>query len=143
MPRPTVERMNEYAPQHSRIFKEVRPAVSRLSHANEKLFKMILVAKPSKPFTYTAKNTVRRQAVIADYDDEIDALYAAVQETTQPHISAPTTWTLSNTLMFIRVIVTEVLKREIPDDEDLFESGCDRQVLTFYVRHYSAESHYS
>lgn len=142
MHRPTVERMNEYAPQHSRIFKEVRLAFSRLSHTNEKLFKMILVAKPSKPFTYTAKNTVRRQAVIADYDDEIDALYAAVQETTQPHISAPTNWTLPSTLMFIRIIVTEVLKREIPDDKDLFESGCDRQAFVLYFRHYSAEFHY-
>lgn len=36
MHRPTVERMNEYAPQHSRIFKEVRLAFSRLSHTNEK-----------------------------------------------------------------------------------------------------------
>lgn len=87
---------------------------------------MILVAIPSKSFTYTAKNTARRQAVIVDYADEIDAVYAAVQETTQPHISIPSEWTHSSTLTFIRIIVAEVLKREIPDDEDLFESGCDR-----------------
>lgn len=87
---------------------------------------MILVSYPSKPFTYTAKNTVRRQAVIADYEAEIERLYAAVQETTQPHISMPETWTRPNTLMFVRIIVTEVLKREISDDQDLFESGCDR-----------------
>lgn len=87
---------------------------------------MILVAVPSKPFTYTAKNTARRQAVIADYENEIDELYAAVQETTQPHISVPTTWTHSSTLNFVRNNVAEVMKREIPDDDDFFESGCDR-----------------
>ena len=89
---------------------------------------MILICTPEKPFTYTAKNTVRRQAVIADYDAEIEALYAAVQETTQPHISLPTEWTRSATLMFIRVIVTEVLKHSIADEVDMFEHGCDRFV---------------
>lgn len=87
---------------------------------------MILVCIPNKPFTYTAKNTVRRQAIIADYEDEIDALYAAVQETTQPHISPPPEWSQANTISFIRIVVAEALKREISDDDDLFENGCDR-----------------
>lgn len=87
---------------------------------------MILVCAPNKPFTYTAKNTVRRQAVIADYEDEIDALYAAIQEAAQPHISSPTEWSQTSTISFIRIVVTEVLKREISDDEDFFASGCNR-----------------
>ncbi|KAK0461856.1 uncharacterized protein EV420DRAFT_1477578 [Desarmillaria tabescens] len=37
----TVKKMNQFAPQHSRLFKE-----------------MIIVTKPGQPFTYTAKNTV-------------------------------------------------------------------------------------
>lgn len=87
---------------------------------------MILVCTPNKLFSYTPKNTVRRQAVIADYEDEIDALYAAIQEAAQPHISSPTEWSRTNTLSSIRIVVTEVLKREISDDDDFFASGCDR-----------------
>lgn len=90
---------------------------------------MILVSSPKKPFTYTAKNTARRQAIIADYEEEIDSLYSAVQKTTQPHISVPAEWTSDAVLEFIRVIVSEVLKRGVGDDEDIFESGCDRYVL--------------
>lgn len=90
---------------------------------------MILVSSPKKPFTYTAKNTARRQAIIADYKEEIDSLYAAVQKTTQPHISVPAEWTSDAVLEFIRVIVSEVLKRGVGDDEDIFESGCDRYVV--------------
>lgn len=87
---------------------------------------MILVSSPKKPFTYTAKNTARRQAIIAEYDEEIDALYAAAQKTTQPHIDVPSEWTRENALEFIRRIVSEVLKHTIGDSKDIFESGCDR-----------------
>lgn len=66
---PTMKRMNEFAPQHSRLFKE-----------------MIIVAKPTKPFTYTAKNTARRQAILTDYSDDILAVYETVEESTQANI---------------------------------------------------------
>ncbi|KLO14348.1 acetyl-CoA synthetase-like protein [Schizopora paradoxa] len=59
---PTIERMNEVAPRHARILRE-----------------MVLLAKPSKPFLYTAKNTTRRQAIIDEYEEEIDALYHQTQ----------------------------------------------------------------
>lgn len=39
---------------------------------------MILVTSPKKPFMYTAKKTARRQAIVMEYDEEIDALCAAV-----------------------------------------------------------------
>lgn len=87
---------------------------------------MILVSSPQKPFTYTAKNTARRQAIVAEYDAEIDALYSAVQKTTQPHMNIPSEWTRENVLDFIRLIVSEVMKRTIGDTKDMFESGCDR-----------------
>lgn len=89
---------------------------------------MILVSSPQKPFTYTAKNTARRQAIIAEYDTEIDALYTEVQKTTQPHIALPAEWTRENVRGFVRVIVTEVMERAIGDTVDMFESGCDRYV---------------
>ncbi|GJE93533.1 acetyl-CoA synthetase-like protein [Phanerochaete sordida] len=111
---PTVERMNDFAPQHSRIFKE-----------------MIIAASPSKPFTYTAKNTARRQAVIDDYEPEIDAAYAAVEESTQPDLPPPPTWDFTHTLRFVRVVVNRVLKNPVSDTDDIFQKGCDSLQATW------------
>ncbi|EPS94433.1 hypothetical protein FOMPIDRAFT_1038850 [Fomitopsis schrenkii] len=113
---PTVERMNAYAPQHSRLFKE-----------------MIIVANPSKPFTYTAKGTVRRQAVIEEYAEEIDALYAKVEDSTQASIPPPLHWDLVTALDFVRKVVSKVLVHGVGDDDDLFEHGCDSLQAT-YIR---------
>ena len=41
---------------------------------------MIIVSSPSKPFTYTAKSTPRRSAIINEYKPDIDALYATVED---------------------------------------------------------------
>ncbi|KAK7677662.1 hypothetical protein QCA50_019353 [Cerrena zonata] len=111
---PTIERMNEYAPQHSRIFKE-----------------MIIVASPSKPFAYTAKNTARRQAIIADYDPEIEALYTAVEETTQADIPPPSTWNLPEATEFVHEVVTRVIKHSVQDSDDIFQKGCDSLQATW------------
>ncbi|KAL5513471.1 hypothetical protein ACEPAH_3870 [Sanghuangporus vaninii] len=111
---PTVERTNDFAPQHSRIFKE-----------------MILVASPSKPFTYTAKNTARRQVIIEDYAEEIDAIYAAVEESTQANIPLPPSWSFKHALEFTRKTVQGVLKSSIGDDADLFRHGCDSLQATW------------
>ncbi|KDQ56520.1 hypothetical protein JAAARDRAFT_294258 [Jaapia argillacea MUCL 33604] len=111
---PTVERMNTFAPQHSRIFKE-----------------MILVASSSKPFTYTAKGTARRQAVLTSYDAEIDALYTTVAQSTQSHIPAPTIWTYETTLSFVRETVESVMKKSVSPNVDLFQYGCDSLQATW------------
>ncbi|KLO12645.1 acetyl-CoA synthetase-like protein [Schizopora paradoxa] len=111
---PSVERMNNFAPQHSRIFKE-----------------MILVSKPSKPFTYTAKNTARRQAIINTYDTEINELYKEVEETSQPDADIPLDWTTESTILFVRSIVVSVLRRTLGDDDDLFQMGCDSLQATW------------
>ncbi|KAJ7367487.1 hypothetical protein DFH08DRAFT_677095 [Mycena albidolilacea] len=63
---PAVEKLNLFAPQQSRIRKQ-----------------MVLVANKSKPFTYTAKMTIRRQAIIADYQEEIRELYATAETVPQ------------------------------------------------------------
>lgn len=89
---------------------------------------MIIVASPSKPFAYTAKNTARRQAIIADYDPEIEALYSAVEETTQADIAPPRTWDLPEATGFVRDVVTRVLKHSLQDSDDFFQKGCDRHV---------------
>ncbi|PSR71637.1 hypothetical protein PHLCEN_2v12490 [Hermanssonia centrifuga] len=111
---PTVEKMNEFAPQHSRLFKE-----------------MIIVASPKKPFSYTAKNTARRLALINEYDAEIDALYAAVDESTQADLSPPSTWDLPSATTFVREVVNRVLKDSVGDNDDLFQKGCDSLQATW------------
>lgn len=90
---------------------------------------MFIVAKPPKPFTYTAKNTARRQAVIADYNEEINALYNAVEESTQTSIPPPSDWSLGNITNFVRAVVSKVLLHTVQDDGDNFQHGCDRFVI--------------
>ena len=87
---------------------------------------MILVAKPNKPFSYTAKRTVRRGAVIKDYEDEINALYDSVEESSQSTVPPPTSWDIAPTAEFVRRVVNQVMGRTVPDDADLFQNGCDR-----------------
>ncbi|KAH9931804.1 uncharacterized protein B0H18DRAFT_1093226 [Fomitopsis serialis] len=111
---PTVEKMNAFAPQHSRLFKE-----------------MIIVAHPSKPFTYTAKGTARRQAVINDHEEEIENLYRVVEETTQSSIPPPEQWDFKTVTDFVRAVVGKVLVRPVKDDDDLFEHGCDSLQATW------------
>ncbi|TFY68318.1 hypothetical protein EVJ58_g1099, partial [Rhodofomes roseus] len=103
---PTVERMNAYAPQHSRLFKEA-------------------ISNPSKPFTYTAKSTARRQAVIDDYAEEIDAAYDRVEESTQSSIPPPSQWDRPTTLDFVRAVINKVLVHNVDDNDDIFQHGCD------------------
>ena len=90
------------------------------------LEQMILVSSPRKPFTLTAKLTVRRQAVIADYEQEIDALYDAVNETSQAVKHFPGEWTEKNSLEFARNLVGNVLKGPVKDDDDISQHSCDR-----------------
>lgn len=87
---------------------------------------MVLVEKPNKPLTYTAKNTVRRQAVIDDYEQEIDRLYSAVSETTQADILPPVQWDIQATQGFVRTVITKVMKKDIADDDNILQHGCDR-----------------
>ena len=108
-PRPAVEKANDFAPKHSRIFKE-----------------MIIVSSPSKPFMYTAKNTARRQAILRDYEAEIEALYNVVEDGTQADLSPPQSWDVEHTRDFVRRVVKKVLNMEVRDTDDLFRKGCDR-----------------
>ncbi|EKM51198.1 uncharacterized protein PHACADRAFT_103930 [Phanerochaete carnosa HHB-10118-sp] len=111
---PTVEKVNDFAPQHSRLFKE-----------------MIIVSSPAKPFTYTAKGTPRRPAIINEYQPEIEALYATVDETTQAHLLPPRSWTLPHAIEFVRSTVQEVMTRYVLDTDDLFQKGCDSLQATW------------
>ena len=89
---------------------------------------MILVASPSKPFTYTAKATARRQAIIADYDPEIRALYDAMTDATHMNVTVPNSWERPQALHFVRDTVRKVLTKPVDDEDDIFEHGSDRHV---------------
>ena len=121
-----MERLNAYAPQHSRLFKEVRMSISLLDIQLIKVtVQMLIVASPSKPFAYTAKMTARRQAILKDYDEEINALYA-MEQTSQVDIPLPVEWTPSQSLDYVRHIVHKVMSQEVADGVDIFQHGCDR-----------------
>lgn len=111
---PTVTRMNNFAPQHSRLFKE-----------------MVLVSKPTKPFTYTAKMTARRHAIIKEYDSEITELYDTVEETTQAGLLRLDAWDPLSTLEFVREVIRSVMTHSVSDDEDIFQRGCDSLQATW------------
>ncbi|OSD00749.1 acetyl-CoA synthetase-like protein [Trametes coccinea BRFM310] len=112
---PTIERVNNFAPSHSRIFKE-----------------MITVTKPDKPFQYTAKGTPRRHVSLAEYAQEIDELYRRVEESSQVDIPPPSAWEGEALLQYVREVVKRVLKAtQIGDNDDLFQQGCDSLQATW------------
>ncbi|KAI0058355.1 acetyl-CoA synthetase-like protein [Artomyces pyxidatus] len=105
---PTVEKVNQFAPTHSRLFKE-----------------MILPSSPLKPFDYTPKGTPRRHVVIEAYKREINALYDAVKQLPQTDLKPPSSWDRDQTTIFMRLAVERVMNGNVPDDADLFQEGCD------------------
>ena len=122
---PSVEKMNAFAPSHSRLFKEVR--LSGLPDIFfSKKHQMIIFTHPSKPFTFTTKGAPQRKIILSAYQSEIDALYAEIENTNTVH---PESWTPEASLTFVRNIVNANLAHPARDDEDIFERGCDRSVL--------------
>ncbi|RDX49617.1 acetyl-CoA synthetase-like protein [Lentinus brumalis] len=112
---PSIEKMNAYAPSHSRVFKE-----------------MIMVTTPNKPLEYTAKGTPRRQVCIAAYADEIDALYKRVEESSQIDLPPPRDWAPETVHQYIGDVVRKVMENnDIKDDDDLFQQGCDSLQATW------------
>jgi hypothetical protein len=122
-----VERLNAYAPQHSRLFKEVRLSVLFLDTELRKItVQMIIIASPTKPFVYTAKMTARRQVILKDYDEEINALYDLVEQNSQVDIPLPVEWTPSQSFDYVRRVVHKVMTQKVADGVDIFQYGCDR-----------------
>ncbi|KAG9010812.1 hypothetical protein FRB94_009719 [Tulasnella sp. JGI-2019a] len=113
-----VEQANTFAPQHSYIFKE-----------------MILVASSDKLMPLTAKNTIVRKAALALYEPEIEACYAAMNNSAEAagDIPVPTTWNDQDTSKFMRQIVAKVMERDEPpsDEDDLFQNGLDSLKATY------------
>nr|WGM49229.1 carboxylic acid reductase [Boreostereum vibrans] len=113
---PTVEKLNNFAPAHSRLFKET-----------------ILVSKPSKPFELTSKMTARRHVVIKAYAEEIETLYETIKNSSQEDIPPRDSWSAESTKKFIRKVVERVMQLELDDNSDFFLEGCDSLQAT-YIR---------
>ncbi|KAM5540085.1 hypothetical protein V8D89_006225 [Ganoderma adspersum] len=111
---PTIELVNAYAPQHSRIFKE-----------------MILIASPSKPFQFNAKASPRRAVMLQQYSEEIEAIYRAVESSAQSDFTPPAAWDATTTLDFVRAVVNGTLSRPVADDADIFRNGGDSLQATW------------
>ena len=90
-----------------------------------------MVAKPSKPFTYTAKNTARRPAIISEYAEEIEELYATADEATEDDLAPPANWSYDASKEFARAVVTRVLEHTVSDTDDIFQHGCDSLEATW------------
>ncbi|VDB85562.1 unnamed protein product [Peniophora sp. CBMAI 1063] len=104
----TIDKANEHAPAHSKIFKE-----------------MVLVTSPRKPVELTAKGTPRRQVTLTAYTREIEELYEKVKNASQTDIESPSEWTEQATRTFIQKAVSRVMRDAVEDDDDLFQHGCD------------------
>lgn len=87
---------------------------------------MILVTSPYKPLELNAKGYPRRAPNLKRYLDEIESIYAEVERSAQSDILSPTTWSLREIRKFVKTVVEKVMQRAVPDDSDLFRSGCDR-----------------
>ncbi|KIK57260.1 hypothetical protein GYMLUDRAFT_766757 [Collybiopsis luxurians FD-317 M1] len=111
---PTVEKVNEYAPSHSRIFKE-----------------MIMVTNPSKPVEFTAKGTPRRQATLDVYAPEIDALYEKVENSSQTGVTLPEVLNEESIQFFVQKIVHNIMPVSVDPDADIFQHGCDSLQATW------------
>ncbi|KAJ7164463.1 hypothetical protein C8R46DRAFT_901759 [Mycena filopes] len=111
---PSIEEANQYAPAHSRVFKE-----------------MILVADPLRPIELTAKGTPRRQAAIEAYRHEIQAIYDSVEASSLTYLVGPEQFNPASSINFVREVVTEVMIKAPGDEEDILQHGCDSLQATW------------
>jgi hypothetical protein len=75
--------------------------------------------------------TARRQAIIAEYDNEIIKLYDTVEETTKAGVRRMEAWDPLSTLDFVRDVVCNVMPKGVGDDDDIFQHGCDSLQATW------------
>ncbi|KAJ5321437.1 Male sterility NAD-binding [Penicillium atrosanguineum] len=103
----SVQKANATAPGHAQLMKN-----------------RIGVSSQTKPFERTVKGTVKRRAVVNDYADEIDALYAADDQVNVVQI--PKEAGREDITTYITEAVAEIL--DVPtfgENADIFSSGLD------------------
>lgn len=67
-------------------------------------------------------------AIINDYAQEIEELYAAAEESSEDQLAPPLSWVYDDVKAFVRAVITRVLEHEVGDNDDIFQHGCDRFV---------------
>ncbi|KAI3320299.1 acetyl-CoA synthetase-like protein [Xylariaceae sp. AK1471] len=107
---PTIEKANKAAPKFGQVPKE-----------------LIIFTSPDKPFGRASKGTIQRRLSIAAYDDEIENLYAKVEEGFLTMGLPPLKSTRADDLLpFLRNLYSETLNNhEIGVGDDLFHKGLD------------------
>ncbi|TVY28697.1 Non-canonical non-ribosomal peptide synthetase [Lachnellula hyalina] len=109
---PTVEEANKVSPGHAQIGRN-----------------MIMVIKEDKPFPRAAKGTIVRHAANKENAEEINALYGASDEVTDPAVKLPQLEAeadMTSIRNFVRELVSMILDvPSLSDDDDWFVRGLD------------------
>ncbi|KAJ6484095.1 hypothetical protein C8R45DRAFT_1214951 [Mycena sanguinolenta] len=108
---PTVEQANNFAPSHSRLFKE-----------------MIIFFSPAKLFHTNSKGTPQRYAILQDHAQEIEDAYDAFEKISS--VSSTSTVSrgdisINDALEIVRAHVHAHVNPNVSDNEDMFEAGVD------------------
>ncbi|KAJ5939197.1 hypothetical protein N7466_002331 [Penicillium verhagenii] len=102
---PTVKKANEAAPGHAQLMK------SRIG-----------IATQSKPFQLTPKGSIKRRTVLADYEEEINALYVDSDQSDIAQLAKDATQ--SEIALYITAAVSEILDVPAVDEKaDIFAIG--------------------
>ncbi|GJJ05918.1 putative secondary metabolism biosyntheticenzyme [Clathrus columnatus] len=100
------------------------------------------LASSSQPFTYTAKETLKKGVILNLYADKIDALYKDAEESVHAEIPIPLGthpgggWTEEESLVFVSKVIHTVLRLDgkgLDGTDDIFRFGCDSLQAT-YIR---------
>ncbi|PYI00449.1 thioester reductase [Aspergillus sclerotiicarbonarius CBS 121057] len=106
---PAVETANRTIAAHGRVLKD-----------------KIGLSKRDRPFQTTPKGSTRRAAVLKDYAEEIDAIYARGDESTVAVQELPEEPSLPNLSQYIHGLVSKMLQRsDFGSQEDLYKLGLD------------------
>ncbi|EJU02073.1 acetyl-CoA synthetase-like protein [Dacryopinax primogenitus] len=121
---PDIEKANAFAPQHSRIFKEL----------------VLVIDAKKTPFVKTPKGSINRNLTTQQLANQIDALYTAAEQPTKAEwAEPPASWDAASLESFVSRVVNGVMRGEaiahppIEESRDLFEQGCDSLQAT-YIR---------
>ncbi|KAI1118275.1 hypothetical protein F5Y14DRAFT_258240 [Nemania sp. NC0429] len=107
---PTINEANKAAPKFGRVPRE-----------------LVIFTSPDKPFSRASKGTIQRRLSIADYDGEIEELYAKAEEGLLTYGLPPLISTSAQDLLpFLGALFAETLENDdIAPDDDLFAKGLD------------------
>jgi len=106
---PTIERMNQVVPKHSRVIKE-----------------LVLIEDSHLPFALTDKGTVREKITLDSYADRIERAYNELENSHREEVAYPTSFGKLDISAFLQDVLHTLLSDTVLTSEaDLFEYGMD------------------